>query len=280
MDTVPTFCSISELRASFGRASHPFVIDVRRAEAVEQSPRLIAGATWRDPFTVTDWQKYLPRHREVVVYCVHGFEISKNVSAALVASGIAARTLEGGLADWQAANLPTIQRDRECQIPSAPNTPSRWVTRARPKIDRIACPWLIRRFIDPLAEFLYVPSDQVRAVAEKTGAIPYDVPSVRFTHRDDRCSFDALIGDFAINDAALHSLATIVRGADCDQLELRPESAGLLAISLGLSNLFEDDHQMLQHGMLVYDALYARLQHAPVEPHTAALFAQGGRASA
>jgi hypothetical protein len=134
---------------------------------------------------------------------------------------------------------------------------SKWVTRERPKIDRIACPWLIRRFIDPRAEFLYVPSAQVRAVAEAKQAIPYDVPEVQFSHRGELCSFDAFLADFAIDDPALADLALIVRGADTGKPELTPQSPGLLAISLGLSVNYPDDHAMLEQGMVVYDALYA-----------------------
>ena len=151
---------------------------------------------------------------------------------------------------------------------------SKWVTRERPKIDRIACPWLIRRFIDPRAEFLYVPSDQVRAVAAAEQAIPYDVPDVQFSHRGERCSFDAFLADFAIDDPALADLALIVRGADTGKPELTPQSAGLLAISLGLSVNYPDDHAMLEQGMVVYDALYAWVRTARTEVHNADLFSR------
>ena len=143
-----------------------------------------------------------------------------------------------------------------------------WVTRERPKIDRIACPWLIRRFIDPEAEFLFVPPVEVRAVARTTGAIPYDVPDVELSHVGELCSFDAFLRKYALDDPALDDLARIVRGADTARLDLAPQSAGLLAISLGLSQLFEDDHEMLRHGMVVYDALYAWSKHAQGERHT------------
>jgi hypothetical protein len=149
---------------------------------------------------------------------------------------------------------------------------SKWVTRERPKIDRIACPWLIRRFIDPRAEFLYVPSAQVRAVAEAEQAIPYDVPDVQFAHRGELCSFDAFLADFAIDDPVLADLALIVRGADTGRPELTPQSPGLLAVSLGLSVNYPDDHAMLEHGMVVYDALYAWIRAARAEIHNADLF--------
>jgi hypothetical protein len=133
----------------------------------------------------------------------------------------------------------------------------KWVTRERPKIDRIACPWLIARFIDTEPEFLYVPSRQVLDTAERTGAIPYDIPGVEMSHVGDLCSFDAFLSKHRLSDPALQQLAAIVRGADTSRLELTPQSAGLYALSLGLSQVFRDDHEMLRHGMVMYDALYA-----------------------
>ena len=133
----------------------------------------------------------------------------------------------------------------------------KWVTRERPKIDRIACPWLIARFIDKEPEFLYVPNAEVLGVAEQTGAVPYDVPGVEMTHEGELSSFDAFIRKYSLQDPALHKLAVIVRGADTSRLDLAPQSAGLLAMSMGLSEMFRDDHEMLAHGMVMYDALYA-----------------------
>lgn len=143
----------------------------------------------------------------------------------------------------------------------------KWVTRERPKIDRIACPWLIARFIDREPEFLYVPSAQVMAVAEQTGAIPYDVPGVEMTHDGELCSFDAFLKKHGLQDPALDQLALIVRGADTSRLDLTPQSPGLLALSLGLSSLFTDDHEMLVHGMVMYDALYAWCKSCQEETH-------------
>ena len=156
--------------------------------------------------------------------------------------------------------------------PAAVGTPSRWVTRERPKIDRIACPWLIRRFIDPSAQFLYVPADQVLNAAGRERAIPYDVPDVRFTHRGDECSFDAFIADFGLADDALAELAKIVRAADTGRLEQSREAPGLVALSLGLSAMYADDLEMLEHGMRMYDALYAWIRSARGEVHNADLF--------
>ncbi len=136
----------------------------------------------------------------------------------------------------------------------------KWVTRERPKIDRIACPWLIARFIDKQPEFLYVPANQVLKVAAETDAVPYDIPGVEMSHDGDLCSFDAFLKKYALDDAALQQLATIVRGADTSRLDLTPQSPGLYAISLGLSHRYKDDHEMLQHGLVMYDALYAWCQ--------------------
>ncbi len=133
----------------------------------------------------------------------------------------------------------------------------KWITRERPKIDRIACPWLIARFIDKEPEFLYVPTEAVLTVAQETGAIPYDIPGVEMSHAGDLCSFDIFLKKYRLTEPALHQLAVIVRGADTARLDLAPQASGLLALSLGLSHLFRDDHEMLRHGMVMYDALYA-----------------------
>ena len=143
----------------------------------------------------------------------------------------------------------------------------KWITRERPKIDRIACPWLIARFIDARPEFLYVPADQVLRVAEERGAVPYDIPGVEISHEGELCSFDFLLKKYALKDPALHHLALIVRGADTSRLDLTPQSAGLLAISLGLSHNFPDDHAMLRHGMVLYDALYSWCRSGQTDTH-------------
>lgn len=144
----------------------------------------------------------------------------------------------------------------------------KWITRERPKIDRIACPWLVARFVDPGAEFLFVPAARVRAVVQETGAIPYDVPDVELSHVGELCSFDAFLKKYRLDDPALHDLAVIVRGADTGRPDLAPESPGLLALSLGLSALYVDDHEMLRHGMTMYDAFYAWAKRARAEPHS------------
>lgn len=143
----------------------------------------------------------------------------------------------------------------------------KWITRERPKIDRIACPWLIVRFVDPGAEFLYVPTKDVLRIAKETGAIPYDIPGVELTHDGELCSFDAILKKYKLTDSALLQLAEIVRGADTSRLGLTPQSAGLYALSLGLSQNFTDDHEMLKHGMVMYEALYSWCQNCQLETH-------------
>jgi hypothetical protein len=143
----------------------------------------------------------------------------------------------------------------------------KWITRARPKIDRIACPWLIARFIDEAPEFLFVPADRVFTVAGEAGAVPYDIPGAELSHEGERCSFDTFLKKYRLDDPALRDLAVIVRGADTGRLDLAPEAAGLLAVSLGLSALFADDHEMLRHGLVIYDALYAWARQARGESH-------------
>jgi hypothetical protein len=143
----------------------------------------------------------------------------------------------------------------------------KWITRERPKIDRIACPWLISRFIDKEGEFLYVPADEVFSSAEQTGAIPYDIPGAELSHVGELCSFDSFLHKYSLTDPALQALAVIVRGADTSQLELTPQSAGLYAISLGLSHCYTDDQEMLRYGLVIYDALYAWCKHCKEETH-------------
>jgi len=143
----------------------------------------------------------------------------------------------------------------------------KWITRERPKIDRVACPWLIARFIDKQPEFLFVPTGDVLKLAAETGATPYDIPGVELTHVGELCSFDTFLRKYILTDPALQQLATIVRGADTSRLDLAPQAPGLMAISLGLSHNFPDDHEMLKHGMVMYDALYAWCRNCQKETH-------------
>jgi rhodanese-related sulfurtransferase len=250
-----------ELRAALASKEPPLVIDVRRQPAFVSATDMVSGALRRDPEQITHWSKTLPKAAGVVVYCVHGHEVSQEAAAALRGEGLAASYLEGGLEEGWKGTRGALDRK-----PAGGST--RWVTRERPKIDRIACPWLIARFIDPDAEFLYVPSKEVVSVAQQKEAIPYDVPGVHFTHEGELCSFDAFLRHYRLTDPALQELATIVRGADTARLDLAPQAAGLAAMSLGLSRNFTDDHEMLRHGMVMYDALYTWCRQGKQEVHT------------
>lgn len=234
----------AELRKSLGSGAPPLIIDVRRNERFRESPYLIKGALRRDPAAVEQWKHTLPRAASVVVYCVHGHEVSQNAAKAL-----GARFLEGGIEAWREQGGDLLQKPK--------NSPSRWVTRERPKIDRIACPWLVRRFVDPDAEFLYVPAADVKRTALEKTATPYDIADVEFSHDGERCSFDAFLRIFRLKDPGLDRLALIVRAADTSRLDLAPQAPGLLAISQGLSRIYPNDLQMLEYGMVMYDALYA-----------------------
>ena len=242
----PAITSV-ELKERLAALPPPTLIDVRRQAAFDADPQVIPGAIRRLPDALDEWAPALEPWRAVVVHCVRGHEVSQNAASALRACGLDARYLAGGIEQWKAARLPTR--------PFA--APTRWVTRERPKIDRIACPWLIRRFVDPAAEFFYVPTAEVRRFAEANDAEPYDVPDVRYTHAGRECSFDAFVRLHDLDRPALAVLAKIVRGADTGALDLAAEASGLLAVSRGLSAIFADDHEMLKWGMLVYDSLYA-----------------------
>jgi hypothetical protein len=230
----------------------PLVVDVRKRPAFLAAADMMRGALRRDPEALDAWAGTLPSRADVVVYCVHGHEVSQGVARTL-----GARYLEGGLEHWEG------ERERK-----PAGAPTRWVTRERPKVDRIACPWLIRRFIDADAEFLYVPPGDVLRVAAERSAVPYDVPDVEFSHVGGRCSFDAFVFRYHLDNPALHELAVIVRGADTNRPDLAPQSAGLVALSLGLSATHPDDHAMLAQGMLMYDALYAWCASTKDEVHT------------
>src|SRR5215213_341403 len=240
--------SPDDVYTRLGTANAPLLIDVRRGPAFEADDKLIVGSVRRPPEAVSEWRNALPHGRSIIAYCVHGHEVSQGVASALRDSGVHAGYLEGGMTAWKERSLPT----RRKRGPSE----NKWVTREHPKIDRIACPWLISRFVNPDAEFIYVPPNDVSKVANNIGGTPYDIKNVEFGHVGDWCSFDAIIKAYDIHDPALDHLATIVRRADTSRPDLTPQGEGLLAISYGLSSNFPNDHEMLKHGMVIYDALY------------------------
>jgi len=264
---MPAINSISpdKLLKLIGTPGGPTIIDVRTAEDFAADPRLVPGALRRDFATVADWAPAFAGQKAVVL-CHRGQKLSEGVAAWLRQAGAEAELLDGGAQGWAAAGHPLVL---EAALPPRDaHGRTVWVTRARPKVDRIACPWLIRRFVDPHAVFLFVTPSEVPGVAERFAATPFDVEGVRWSHDGDRCTFDVMVEAFGL--AALPPLAylaTIVRGADTARPDLVPEAAGLLAISLGLSRIHADDLEQLDAGMLVYDALYRWCRDARGETH-------------
>jgi rhodanese-related sulfurtransferase len=248
MDGSPASISPHELYSRLGTGVAPVLVDVRR-DGDFVAANLIVGAIRRSPDEVQVWGKEIPFQRPVVVYCKQGKDVSQGVCETLCRAGLRASYLEGGIAAWKANGLPVRRKARS-------HSEQKWVTREHPKIDRIAYPWLVSRFVNPVAEFLYVPASEVLTVAKREEATPYDIKNVEFGHQGDRCSFDAIVCAYDIHDPALDHLATIVRGADTSRPDLSPVCEGLLAISYGLSGNFPGDHEMLRHGLIVYDALY------------------------
>jgi rhodanese-related sulfurtransferase len=253
----PRTIPIDAFRALLATFPPPQVLDVRRTPAFETDPVVIPGSVRCAPEEVPALAGTLEPWRPVVAVCVYGHEVSQDAASQLAFAGLDARSLDGGIDRWRA--------EGGAVLPWCP--PTRWVTRERPKIDRIACPWLVRRFVDPSARFFYVPNDEVRPFAATHDAIPYDVPDVDYSHRGAECSFDAFVRRHGLADPALARLAAIVRGADTGALDLAAQAPGLLAVSLGLSRMIADDHAMLRFGMLVYDALYAWCREAAGETH-------------
>ena len=259
MDGTQSSITPSDLYAHLGTARAPTVVDVRRSPDFAAASQLIVGAVHESPEEIDRWKSHLPADHPVVVYCAHGREISQGVATTLRMAGVDSAFVAGGISAWNEAGLPTRRK--------IGSTPGKWVTRERPKIDRIACPWLIARFIDPLAEFIYVSPGRVVAFAKEIGGTPYDIEGVEFAHEGERCSFDTILRIYGIKDPALDYLATIVRGADTSRHDLSPQCGGLFAISLGLSANFADDHEMLKHGMVMYDALYTWCRSLQSETH-------------
>jgi len=257
----PTEITVHQLARLIGTPECPVIIDMRIDQDFADDPRLIP-TSYRHPHSETAALVAGLAGRKVVVSCHKGLKISMGAAALLRCHGMNAETLEGGHLAWADAGQPLIKTTQ-----NQPLLGSIWVTRHRPKIDRIACPWLIRRFIDPTAQFLFVAPSQVQNVAEKFNAIPFDIEDVFYSHRGDTCTFDTMLAAFGLDTPALQHLATIIRGADTNRHDLAPESAGLLAASLGLSRMFRDDLQQLEAGMALYDAFYRWARDATGEGH-------------
>ncbi len=247
-----------------GTPACPVLVDVRIDEDFETDPNLIPGSVRRNHADVAEWAPSLSG-QTVVAICRSGQKLSEGVAAWLRHADASANILDGGTEAWARENLPLVPASK---IPSRDSEGrTLWVTRARPKIDRIACPWLIRRFVDPSAVFLFVTASEVEAVAERFSAVPFDIENVHWSHRGELCTFDAMIEEFGLGTEALRRLATIVRAADTDRLDLSPEAPGLLAASLGLSRMYSDDLEQLEAGMLLYDAFYRWCRDASSETH-------------
>jgi rhodanese-related sulfurtransferase len=263
MDGTTTVIEVAALAHSLGSAAWPRIVDVRRAEALEAAGRALPTARWRAHDQVEQWASELPPGEVVIVYCAHGHEIGQSVAAVLRWHGLAVRYLRGGYAAWVEAGLPTV----DIAAARRHGQPGIWVTRERPKIDRIACPWLLRRFVDRDAVIHYVGAEETLAVALLLGGTAFDIAGAPLEHDGPLCTFDTMIRHFGIDDPTLAGVADIVRGADTHRFELAPQAAGLLAVSLGLSQLHGDDAAMLAAGLPIYDALYRWRRDAQGETH-------------
>lgn len=270
----PNTISPQQLARLIGTGEAPVLIDVRMDDDFAADPRLLPAAERRDFRQVADWAPAYVGQQAVVI-CQKGLKLSEGVAAWLRQEGIAAEVLEGGHLAWTGAGQMLV-KDNALPARDAKGR-TIWVTRARPKIDRIACPWLIRRFIDRNAIFLYVAASEVNAVAERFNATPFDIDGVFWSHRGEMCTFDVMLHEFALQSPALDRLAVIVRGADTDHLDLAPQAAGLLAASLGLSRMYKDDLAQLDASMLLYDAFYRWCRDATGETHTWPMPGTGSR---
>jgi rhodanese-related sulfurtransferase len=256
--------SPEKLSRLIGTPKSPALIDVRTDEDFAANPKLVPGSVRRPFAEVTAWAAEFSG-KSAVAICDKGLKLSEGAAAWLRQEGIPAEILDGGIQGWKKAALPLA--DPSKLPPRDAKGRTVWVTRSRPKIDRIACPWLIRRFLDPNAAFLFVTPAEVKAVASKFGGVPFDIEDTFWSHRGELCTFDVLIEEFGIATGPLLHLAKIVRGADTGRLDLAPEAAGLLAASLGLSRMYADDLEQLEAGMGLYDAFYRWCRDATEETH-------------
>ena len=259
-----TIITISQLSRLIGLPSAPAMIDVRIDEDYCADPRLLPGSLRRDYRSIDSWA---PEYhgRTVFVVSRKGQKLSEGTAAWLRHEGIDAQTLEGGFEAWKKAGELLVRTDKVPLRDGKNRTV--WVTRTRPKIDRIACPWLIRRFIDPNAVFLFVVPSEVTGVAERYSATPFDIEGVFWSHRGETCTFDTMIEEFGLKTDPLLQLAKIVRGADTARPDLTPQCAGLLAASLGYSRMYKDDLPQLDAAMGLYDAFYRWCRDASAETH-------------
>lgn len=272
----PNEISATQLARRIGLPDAPVIVDVRVPEDAARDPRSLPASLAREARAAPAWAADVAG-RDVVVVCQRGAKLSQGAAAWLRHAGVRAEALEGGFEAWRDAGLPLLRQDRLPGRDAAGRT--LWVTRQRPKVDRIACPWLIRRFVDPGAVFLFVTPAEVAGVADRFGATPFDVEGVFWSHRGERCTFDAMVEELGLDaDPALRRLAVIVRGADTARLDLAPQAAGLLAASLGLSRMHREDLAQLEAGMGLYDAFYRWCRDAVEEAHDWPTPARSGKA--
>ncbi len=268
-----TAITVPQLSRLVGLPDAPMLVDVRVDDDYDADPRLLPASCRRDFKTVSTWAAEFAG-AQIVVVCQKGQKLSQGVAAWLRHEGVAAEFLEGGFEAWVAAKGLLIKAEATPRRDDKGRTI--WVTRARPKVDRIACPWLIRRFIDPSAVFLFVEPAEVLATADRFAAVPFDIDNVFWSHRGERCTFDTMIEEFGLRSETLDRLALIVRAADTARLDLVPQAAGFLAASLGLSRMFRDDLEQLEAGMLLYDAFFRWCRDAVDETHN---WPSGGKTS-
>jgi rhodanese-related sulfurtransferase len=255
--------SVEQLARLIGTPKCPALVDIRAEEGFATDPRLLPGALRRpEPDVTLCAQEFRPR---AVAICQTGGAPSHGLAGLLRLEGVCAEALDGGFEAWRLAGLPLVPLSKLPRRDGRGRT--LWVTRERPKIDRIACPWLIRRFVDPFAVFLFVKPSEVLAVAEALQATPFDIEGVHWSHRGEKCTFDVMVEEFGLGTKPLLELATIVRAADTARLDLAPEAAGLLAASLGLSRMYDDDLAQLEAGLTLYDAFYRWRRDASGETH-------------
>ncbi|MFC4169583.1 chromate resistance protein ChrB domain-containing protein [Teichococcus aestuarii] len=260
----PDTITPSQLSRLIGLPDAPMLLDVRSDDDHAADPRLLPASVRRDYRNVMSWATEYTG-KQVAVVCQRGLKLSHGVAAWLRHFGARAEVLEGGFEAWVSEGH-LLLRSEHLPLPATAGR-TVWVTRARPKVDRVACPWLIRRFVDPSAAFLFVAASEVGAVAERFGATPFDVEGVFWSHRGQECTFDTMIQEFGLASEPLLRLSAIVRGADTDRLDLTPQSAGLLAASLGLSRMHRDDLAQLEAAMGLYDAFYRWSRDAVAETH-------------
>jgi rhodanese-related sulfurtransferase len=260
----PDTITPAQLTRLIGTPDAPTIIDVRIPEDIARDTRFLPCSRFETAKQVPAWAASYAG-RSTIVVCQRGEKLSQGVAAWLRHEGVRAEFLEGGFEAWEQAGHLLASPAR---VPPRDNKGrTLWVTRTRPKIDRIACPWLIRRFIDPSAVFLFVAPAEVALVADRFGATPFDIEGVFWSHRDTLCTFDVMIAEFGLKSAALDRLSLIVRAADTATLDAAPEAAGLLAASLGYSRMYRDDLAQLDAAMGLYDAFYRWARDATNETH-------------